>query len=126
MYTAIKHIHLLAIVLSITLLTFRFVLTLKNSDLLQKKWLKITPHVVDTILLVSAATLCVIIAQYPLVHAWLTEKLIAVVVYIVLGFVALKLAKNNLQRWLAFAGALAMLAMIGKLAVLKQPFILSI
>ncbi|MBE1301631.1 MAG: invasion protein [Alteromonadaceae bacterium] len=126
MYTAIKHIHLLAIVLSISLLIFRFVLTLKGSELLQKKWLKITPHVVDTVLLLSAATLCVVIAQYPFVHAWLTEKLIAVIAYIFLGLVALKLAKNNLQRSLAFVGALAMLAMIGKLAVLKQPFILSI
>lgn len=126
MYTAIKHIHLLAIVLSISLLILRFVLTLKGSELLQKKWLKITPHVVDSVLLVSAATLCVVIAQYPFVHAWLTEKLIAVIAYIFLGVVALKLAKNNLQRSLAFVGAVAMLAMIGKLAVLKQPFLLSI
>ena len=90
--------------------------------MLQKKWVKVVPHVVDTVLLSSAAVLCVLIAQYPFVHGWITEKFIAVVMYILMGLIALKLGKTKRVQWIAFVGAIFWLMLIGKLAVLKQPF----
>ncbi len=54
------------------------------------KLLKILPHVIDTLLLLSAAALCVIIQQYPFVHGWITIKLGFVIGYIVFAIVAMK------------------------------------
>ena len=53
LYTSMKHIHLLAIALSVLFLTVRYILMMMDSPLLQKKFFKVTPHVVDTILLTS-------------------------------------------------------------------------
>lgn len=57
MYEAMKHLHLLAIALSVLLLTLRYILLMANSSLLQKKVLKVTPHVVDTILVATGVAL---------------------------------------------------------------------
>lgn len=124
MYFAIKHIHLTAIALSVILLLIRFYWSVTHSQMLNKKWVRIVPHVIDTVLLASALTLCVIIAQYPFVHGWVTEKVIGVVLYIFLGLVALKKAKTIPIKSLAMVGAIAVLAVIGKLAITKQAFIL--
>lgn len=124
MYFAVKHIHLTAIAVSVVLLLLRFVWSLKNSDMLVKKWVKVVPHVVDTLLLVSALTLCVMIAQYPFVHGWVTEKVIGVVVYIFLGLIALKKAKTVMAKSGAMLAALVVLMMIAKVAVTKQPYFL--
>ncbi|TDF42303.1 invasion protein [Alteromonadaceae bacterium M269] len=124
MYAAIKHLHLTAVALSVLLLVLRFIWLQRSSDMLQKKWVKIVPHAIDTVLLLSAATLCVLIAQYPFVHGWITEKFIAVIIYIFMGFVALKIGKTKRTQWIGFVGAIFWLAVIGKLAVLKQPFLL--
>jgi len=74
-------------------------------------------------LLASAITLCVILSQYPLYQGWLTEKVIGLIAYIILGLFALKLGKNKMIKSVAFVGAVAIFAMIGKIAVTKQPFI---
>jgi uncharacterized membrane protein SirB2 len=42
------------VVISLALFSLRFALTLKGSSVLQRKWLKITPHIVDTVLLSTA------------------------------------------------------------------------
>lgn len=124
MYFAVKHIHLTAIVISLSLFLLRFFWQVRGSALLEKKWVKITPHVVDTVLLASALTLCVLINQYPFVDLWLTEKIMGLVFYIALGMYALKLGKTPMLRWLGFFGALAWLVFIAKVAVFKQPLLL--
>lgn len=93
--------------------------------MLQKKWVKVVPHVVDTVLLASAITLCVLIAQYPFVNAWVTEKLMAVLLYILMGLVALKLGRTNSIRWIGFVGAICWLLFAAKVAVFKQPLLFS-
>ncbi|MDO6806262.1 SirB2 family protein, partial [Wenyingzhuangia sp. 1_MG-2023] len=50
----------------------------------------ILPHVIDTILLVFAIWLCVLIGQYPIVDGWLTGKVIGLVVLIGAGVVAIR------------------------------------
>ena len=54
MYAAFKHIHLLTVAISLGFFVLRGVWMLSGSALLQKKWVKILPHIVDTLLLVSA------------------------------------------------------------------------
>ena len=82
MYDIVKHFHLTTIVLSVVLLLLRFVLNTMHSPILQKKWLKILPHIVDTLLLVSAGTLCILVKQYPFVDAWVIGSFLVVVIVV--------------------------------------------
>lgn len=123
MYEAVKHIHLTAIALSVVLFLLRFVLNAMQSPMLQKKWLKILPHIVDTFLLVSAGTLCIILKQYPFVDAWVTEKLLALVMYVFMVTLALKLGRTGFMRGIGLVGALSWIAYAGMVAVSKQPIL---
>lgn len=121
MYMMAKHLHLTAVALSILFFVFRFIWSQFDAQALSKKWVKILPHVIDTILLASAIWLCVILSQYPFANAWLTFKLIGVVLYIVLGLFALKKAKSTVGRWAFFVAAIAVLMATAMVAVTKQP-----
>ena len=120
MYMALKHSHMLFIALSVTFLAVRFLLSLKSPALLQNKFLKIAPHVVDTFLLLTAIGLMLTIQQYPFQTPWLTEKLFGLFAYIGLAVMALK-GRTLMMRWVGFIGALSWLALVAKIAVTKTP-----
>ncbi len=121
MYMMAKHLHMTAVGLSILLFIFRFIWSQFDASVLSKKWVKILPHIVDTVLLASAIWLCVILSQYPFVNAWLTFKVVGVVLYIVFGLFALKKAKTTMGKWSFFVAALAVLMATAMVAVTKQP-----
>jgi uncharacterized membrane protein SirB2 len=123
MYMAFKHLHLLLVALSVALLCLRFALRVRESGVLQQKFLKIAPHVVDTFLLLSAVALMFTIQQYPFVDAWLTEKVLALLAYIALGYSALK-GRTAAIRWLSFLGALGWLGLMVRVALSKTPLFL--
>ncbi|MEL6116433.1 MULTISPECIES: SirB2 family protein [Photobacterium] len=125
MYIALKHFHLTIIAMSVLLFVVRFGLMMADSALMQKKALKITPHVVDTFLLLSGVALVMYTGFTPFTAGagWLNEKLTCVLAYIALGFFALKYGKNKVFKTFAFLGALGWLAMAGKLAVTKMPLL---
>jgi uncharacterized membrane protein SirB2 len=91
-----------------------------DSGMMQKRWVKVVPHVVDTFLLLSAITLCVILAQYPFQAGWVTEKLIGLILYIFFGLVVLKIGKDKKIKTLGFVLALSTIALMGKIAITKQ------
>ncbi|ARU56065.1 SIRB family inner membrane protein [Oleiphilus messinensis] len=78
-----------------------------NSRLLHTRLIRVLPHIVDTVLLVSAILLTLQIHQYPFVNDWLTAKLIALLAYIAVGTFALKRGKTKSLRILLFFIALA-------------------
>ena len=121
MYLALKHTHLTAVALSFSLFFLRGLWMLADSPQLQKRWVKIVPHVIDTILLASAIALAVVIHQYPFVHPWLTAKLVALVVYIGLGTIAIKRGRSKSVRVIAWAGALLTFAYIVAVALTRNP-----
>jgi len=88
--------------------------------MLQKRWVKTAPHIIDTLLLISAITLAVISHQYPFVFPWLTAKLVALVLYIVLGTIALKRGPTRSVRVTAFLAAILVFIYIVSVAVSKQ------
>ncbi|MDN4501277.1 SirB2 family protein [Alteromonadaceae bacterium BrNp21-10] len=125
LYPLLKHIHLVAIAFSVFLFAFRFYWQNTQSSIMSKKWVKVAPHIIDTILLVSAIGLCFTIAQYPLANAWLTEKVILVIGYIIFGLSALNINKSKVVRWSAFGLAIACILLIGRIATSKQALFLS-
>lgn len=106
MYIAFKHSHMMFAVISGVFFLIRGCWMLMGSGMLQKKWVKVAPHVVDTLLLVCAIALCIILQQYPFQQSWLTVKVVALIAYIVLGTIALKRGKTKAIRSVAFVGAL--------------------
>ncbi|GGB61036.1 SirB2 family protein [Shewanella inventionis] len=120
LYPAVKHSHMLLVALSVTFFVVRFVLHLRQSPIMEKKFVKVAPHVIDTFLLLSGFTLCFMIKQYPFVDPWMTEKIICVVAYIALGIMALKSNRNKLFKFFAFIGAIGWVVLAAKLAHFKQ------
>ena len=106
MYIAFKHSHMMFAVISGLFFLVRGFWMLMDSNMLQKKWVKILPHVNDTLLLICAIVLCVMLQQYPLQHSWLTVKVVALIAYILLGVVALKRGKTKAVRTVALGAAL--------------------
>jgi uncharacterized membrane protein SirB2 len=90
--------------------------------MLQARWVRIVPHVIDTLLLASGIGLAVLIQQYPLVHGWLTAKLIALILYIGLGTLALKRGKTRGQRIAAWVAALLVFGYMVAVAIAHNPF----
>ncbi|GAB2910729.1 SirB2 family protein [Rheinheimera gaetbuli] len=123
MYMAYKHFHLLMVVLSVSFLLVRYAMSLKPAAMLQHKFFKITPHIIDTLLLISAVLLMLAIQQYPFVHAWLTEKFIAVLAYIALAVMAFR-GRTTFIRGLCFLGSLGWLGLAIRVAITKQPVFL--
>ena len=124
-YYALKHIHMTFAVLSGALFLMRGLWMLAESAYLQRRWVRIAPHVIDTLLLASAIGLALWSSQYPGQAPWLTAKLVALVAYIGLGTVALKRGRTRTVRALAFAGALACFAYIVAVALTKNPLIMA-
>lgn len=78
------------------------------------------PHVIDTVLLASALVMVVASGQYPFVVNWLTAKVLVLLVYIVLGWIALKSTRPPRVRVGAFVGAIAAFAYIVGVAITKS------
>ncbi|MFT4631445.1 MAG: putative membrane protein SirB2 [Candidatus Pseudothioglobus sp.] len=121
LYSATYFVHLTCVMLSISFFLVRGVWMLTDSSMLAYKFTKIAPHVIDTLLLGSAITLLFIIGQYPFINHWLTAKLIGLVVYIVLGTIAIKRGKTKGQRSVALVAALITFGYILSVAIRRDP-----
>ncbi len=124
-YLAVKYLHVTCAILSGSFFLLRGFWMLADSPLLQRRWVKALPHVVDTLLLSSALVLVFWSRQYPFVQLWLTAKVLALVVYIVLGTVALKRGKTKGVRAFALLAALAVFAYIVAVALTRQAVVFS-
>ena len=117
MYTLLKTVHVLTAVLTLLSFALRGVWMLRDSPMLWRRWVKITPHVIDTVLLASAIALMIQIQQYPGTQAWLSAKVVAIVLYIILGSIALKRGRTKAIRNKAWLAAIAVYAYIVAVAL---------
>ncbi|MEK7207890.1 MAG: SirB2 family protein [Pseudomonadota bacterium] len=123
--TWLKYVHIGCAVLSGSGYFIRGLWMMRESFWLQKKWVKVAPHIIDTMLLASAIALAVQIQQYPFVHGWLTAKVLALLAYIVVGAIGLKYGRTKKIRVAAWLGAIAIFLYIVLVALTRQvlPFI---
>jgi uncharacterized membrane protein SirB2 len=124
MYETLKLIHISTAVLSFSGFIVRGVWMMQSSQRLNLAWVKIVPHVNDTILLVSASILSVMSQQYPVSTAWINAKLLALIAYIVLGSIALKRGKDLGMRVIAWGIAVFVFVYILGVAITKNPMII--
>jgi len=121
-YATLKTLHLTTVTLTLSLFLLRGAWMMAESSRLKARWVRIVPHINDTLLLASGIGLAVLLQQYPLVHGWLTAKLFALILYIVLGTVALKRGKTRAQRIAAWVAALLVFGYMVAVAVAHDPF----
>ncbi len=121
MYTALKHLHVATVALSFGLFVLRGIWMLVDSPRLQRRWVRILPHLIDTVLLASAIGLATILRQYPFVHGWLTAKLAGLILYIILGSIALKRGPTKSIRTVAWIAAMAVFGYIVSAAITHSP-----
>ncbi|MFH2140260.1 MAG: SirB2 family protein [Pseudomonadota bacterium] len=119
----LKIIHLSAVVASFALFFLRGVWLLRASPVMQQRWVKIAPHSVDTVLLVSAIALAWQLGVTPFNSPWLTAKIVALLVYIALGMLAFRFARTTAQRLTAWLGALLVFGYIVAAAITHDPLL---
>lgn len=122
-YLLLKHLHVFCAGLSGLGFILRGIWMLVDSPHLRAPWVRVTPHVVDTLLLASALAMVALSGQYPFVQTWLTAKVCGLFVYIVCGTVALKHGRSKRQRTVFFALSLLALAYIVGVALIRNPYL---
>jgi len=121
MYIIVLATHMSCAALSITFFILRGVWMLQHREILHHPLVKVMPHIIDTILLLSALTLTMLIGQYPFIDNWLTAKFFALIGYIVLGTIALKGGRTLKTRAFALAGAVLLFCFILSIAYFHHP-----
>lgn len=119
-YSAFKHSHMLFIAISILLFQYRFLLKSLRKNI--PKILKIIPHINDTLLLISAIALVYMSGFNPLNQPWLLAKIIALILYVVFGIMAMK--SSGSKSVIGYVLATFAFAFMVMTAIQKTPFLI--
>lgn len=120
-YFLIKQVHMTAVGLSLALFVLRAWWSVRESPRRMRRWVRILPHLVDSVLLVCGVWLMVLLRAWPTQQPWLMAKLIGLVAYIVVGSFAIKRGRAPLIRGMAAIGAVAIFVYIVGAAVTHHP-----
>ena len=121
MFLPLKYAHLALAIASISGFVLRGFWMMTGSALLGHKAVRITPHLVDTLFLVTGIALVLQLSLPVMQSPWLLAKFAGLVVYIILGAIALRRGPTISVRLVAFVGALSAFAYIVGAAVSKSP-----
>ena len=119
----LKQLHVTLALLTALSFCLRAYWMLARSPTLTGSWSRRLPHAVDTLLFLSGLTMAVGLSLSPLSHPWLAVKLVAIVVYVVIGSIALKRGRSYRQRVLALLLSLLVLAYIFAVALHHDPWV---
>ena len=108
-------------ILSYILFSLRGIWMIQGSSLLKLKWVKVLPHVIDTILLTSAITLVAMIQQYPGFNIWISVKIGALLLNILLGMMAFRFGKTRKIKIISWILAQIVFFYIVLVALTKNP-----
>jgi len=117
----LKLVHISCVFISFTGFIARSIWIVRNSRMMDKKWVKIFPHLIDTLLLLSAIVLLFQLQLSPL-HHWLLAKIGALVIYIGLGVIAFKTSRSKRTRVIAWLMAVSVFLYIVSVALTKSAY----
>lgn len=120
-YATLKLVHQGAVALSLTGFFVRGAASLAGSRWVGSRAAKTLPHLVDTVLLLSALTMAWMLRLSPTGAPWLAAKIAGLVVYIVLGALALKPGRPWRVRAVFWLAALLVAVWIVSVAITKNP-----
>ena len=120
-YSTVKTIHQSAVALSFAGFFARGLGALGGAAWVRARPAKTLPHVVDSVLLLSALWLAWTLRLNPAGAPWLLAKIVGLVAYIGLGMVALKDGRPLTLRATAWLAALLVFGYIVSVALTKSP-----
>jgi len=121
-YAALKLLHMTCALVSYALFFLRGVWRFSGSRLIEQRWVRIVPHVNDTVLLLAALGLAATVAAYPGMHAFLAAKVVGLLCYIALGMIAFRFARTRALQIVAWILAQGAFAYIVAVAISKSPW----
>ena len=120
-YLALKSLHVVTAVATISGFLLRGYWMLRDSDKLQWRVVRIAPHVIDTLFLLSGLAMLWLLHLNPFMQPWLLAKFAGLVAYVLLGAVALRRGPTKQVRTIAFVAAVSSFAYIVGVALAKSP-----
>ncbi len=115
----LKDLHVAFAYITIAGFVVRGLMSIAESPLRNARWLRIAPHVVDTLLLAFGIALAVSLSLSPLANGWLMAKIIGLIAYIGFGVMAMR-ARGRSLKIAAFIAAIASVGYIFAVAYSKQ------
>ncbi len=115
-----KEIHILCVLVTFVGFIGRGILIMRRSPVMSQRWLKIVPHVNDTLLLATAIYLAVQLNIAPWDTLWLGVKLVLVLLYIGLGMVVMRPRFSFKTRITLWVVGLVVFAYIVSIALTKS------
>ena len=122
LFESLKFIHVSCAFISIGGFGLRGYWMVSDDPLLQHRAAKVVPHIIDTLLLGSAITLLLILHLSPLAQPWLIAKIVALLIYIGLGMVALRFGRTRKTKVITWLLALLTVGYIVSVAYSKSPW----
>lgn len=120
-YAEIRLVHIVAVLASGSLFLLRGPAIFAGLGWAMAAPLRYLTYTIDTVLLTAALMLMSIVQQYPFADAWLTVKVLLLVVYIGLGVLAFREGRRLPLRVGCWAAALAIFAFIISVARTHHP-----
>ncbi|MDR5757349.1 SirB2 family protein [Caballeronia sp. LZ035] len=119
-FLTLRTLHMTCAGLAIAGFVLRWIWMLSNSRLLHTRPAKVLPHIIDTLLLLSAIGLVAIIG-FSANAVWLGAKIAGLIVYVVLGTLALKRGRTKGARAVYGVLAIVVFAFIASVAHSHDP-----
>ena len=120
-YGLLKLVHVTTVAISGAGFFARGIGMLLDGAWMRTRAARTLPHVVDTVLLVSAVMLAWQLRLSPTGAPWLMAKIVGLVIYVVLGTIALRRGRTRRTRTIAWIAGLLTFAYIVSVAILKTP-----
>ena len=120
-YATLKAIHMWAVAISGAGFVARGIGMLNGAAWIRHRAAKTLPHVVDTVLIVSAIWLAWVLRLTPTNAPWIGAKIAGLLVYIGIGMIAFRFGRTRGVRAAAFVLALVTFAYIVSVAITKDP-----
>lgn len=120
-YGVLKTIHESAVTLSFAGFFARGIGMLRDAAWVKQRVAKTLPHLVDTVLIVSAVWLAWLLRLTPSNAPWISAKIAGLLVYIGVGMVALRFGRTKGVRASAWVLAMLVFAWIVSVAITKDP-----
>jgi uncharacterized membrane protein SirB2 len=119
-YGVLKTVHQSAVVISFAGFVARGVGMLLDAGWIRQRAARTLPHLVDTVLIVSAIWLAWMLRLSPTNAPWIAAKIVGLLAYIALGMVALRFGRTKAVRAAAWVAALLTFAYIVSVAFTKD------
>jgi len=116
----LKLAHVSCVVISGSLFIYRYARLSLHPDRSLPKALKVLPHINDTVLLACAIGMLSLVALNPFTTPWLLAKIMALLVYIVLGALCLRSLPGSRRQAVSFAAAISVFTYILLVGLSKQ------